>query len=260
MQSSSCSLSAAFPNTYKYTGKERDSESGLDNFGARYNASSMGRFMTPDWAAKPVTVPYAHFGNPQSLNLYSYVQNNPTTTGDPDGHCPSDNPNCKNVTVQAEVAEKPHVVQNETIKDINGKVVAKATGVEGQLVDTVKVNGTPTSGVQVTETNQNTDTRNGKPINSTLEEGKGTTNENGQFGDKIGMAQATDGSKATNNSIKQDYQNNVWTSTDKQTLTLTFTGGATCSATSTRTLTNAGGNGYTLTTTQPVVTTPQPPQ
>jgi hypothetical protein len=31
-------------------------------------------------------VPYANFGNPQSLNLYSYVENNPTTTGDPDGH------------------------------------------------------------------------------------------------------------------------------------------------------------------------------
>ena len=44
-------------------------------FGARYYGSRLGRFMTPDWAAKPVTVPYAHFGNPQSLNLYSYVQN-----------------------------------------------------------------------------------------------------------------------------------------------------------------------------------------
>jgi hypothetical protein len=43
--------------------------------------------MIPDWSEKAVTVPYAHFGNPQSLNLYSYVQNNPTTTGDPDGHC-----------------------------------------------------------------------------------------------------------------------------------------------------------------------------
>jgi hypothetical protein len=41
---------------------------------------------TPDWAAKPVTVPYANFGNPQSLNLYAYVENNPTTLGDPDGH------------------------------------------------------------------------------------------------------------------------------------------------------------------------------
>src|ERR1700733_3396903 len=71
---------------YKFTGKERDIESGLDEFGARYYGSSLGRFMTPDWAAQPVTVPYANFGNPQSLNLYNYVENKPTTTGDPDGH------------------------------------------------------------------------------------------------------------------------------------------------------------------------------
>ena len=69
-----------------FTGKERDAESSLDEFGARYYASSLGRFMTPDWAAKPIDVPYANFGNPQSLNLYSYVQNSPTTVGDPDGH------------------------------------------------------------------------------------------------------------------------------------------------------------------------------
>jgi RHS repeat-associated protein len=68
------------------TGKERDTESGNDYFGARYYGSSLGRFMTPDWAAKPTNVPYASFGNPQSLNLYSYVNNNPTTTRDPDGH------------------------------------------------------------------------------------------------------------------------------------------------------------------------------
>ncbi len=72
---------------YKFTGKERDSESGLDMFGARYYGSSLGRFMTPDWAAKPTAVPYAMFGNPQSLNLYSYVGNNPLMHADPDGHC-----------------------------------------------------------------------------------------------------------------------------------------------------------------------------
>jgi len=71
---------------YLFTGKERDSESGLDMFGARYYGSSLGRFMTPDWAAKPITVPYANFGNPQSLNLYSYVTNNPLTLLDDDGH------------------------------------------------------------------------------------------------------------------------------------------------------------------------------
>jgi RHS repeat-associated protein len=71
---------------YKFTGKERDTESGLDNFGARYFTSSMGRFMTPDWAARPTTVPYAVFGDPQSLNLYNYVRNDPVSRADPDGH------------------------------------------------------------------------------------------------------------------------------------------------------------------------------
>jgi RHS repeat-associated protein len=75
---------------YKFTGKERDPESGLDDFDARFYSSPFGRFMTPDWEAKPTDVPYANFGNPQSLNLYSYVQNNPTTMGDPDGHCLED--------------------------------------------------------------------------------------------------------------------------------------------------------------------------
>ncbi|WP_245632370.1 RHS repeat-associated core domain-containing protein [Edaphobacter aggregans] len=33
----------------RFTGKERDTESGLDYFGARYFASTSGRFMSPDW-------------------------------------------------------------------------------------------------------------------------------------------------------------------------------------------------------------------
>ncbi len=45
---------------YKFTGKERDSESGLDNFGARYDSSSMGRFMSPDGFYKD-----SHVGDPQ---------------------------------------------------------------------------------------------------------------------------------------------------------------------------------------------------
>lgn len=49
-------------------------------------AALMGTFMTPDWAAKPITVPYADFRNPQSLNLYTYVRNTPTTSFDADGH------------------------------------------------------------------------------------------------------------------------------------------------------------------------------
>jgi RHS repeat-associated protein len=74
-------------NHYKFTGKERDSESGLDYFGARYYSNGLGRFITPDWAAKATAVPYAEFADPQSLNLYSYVRNVPTTRYDPAGHC-----------------------------------------------------------------------------------------------------------------------------------------------------------------------------
>jgi RHS repeat-associated protein len=83
-----------------FTGKERDSESGLDMFGARYYASTMGRFMTPDWAARPTSVPYAVFGDPQSLNLYNYVRSDPVTRADADGHmtqyitCGSDSQHC----------------------------------------------------------------------------------------------------------------------------------------------------------------------
>jgi RHS repeat-associated protein len=66
--------------THKFTGKERDSESGLDYFGARYYASALGRFQIPD-------EPFAdqHTGNPQSWNLYSYVRNDPLGFTDPTG-------------------------------------------------------------------------------------------------------------------------------------------------------------------------------
>jgi hypothetical protein len=60
----SCALIACLS-----TGKERDSESGLDYFGARYYASNMGRWMSPDWADKPEAVPYSSLDNPFSLPL-----------------------------------------------------------------------------------------------------------------------------------------------------------------------------------------------
>ena len=73
-------ISGTDPNRYKFTGKERDSESGLDNFDFRYYGSSMGRFMSPDDDSAQ------HPGNPQSWNLYSYVENKPLNHVDPDGH------------------------------------------------------------------------------------------------------------------------------------------------------------------------------
>ena len=63
---------------YFFTGKERDSESGNDYFGARYYGSSMGRFLSPD----PMG---GHLEYPQSLNKYVYVMDNPLRFTDPTG-------------------------------------------------------------------------------------------------------------------------------------------------------------------------------
>ena len=56
----------------QFTGKERDTETGLDYFGARYVSGAQGRFTSPD-----VPLLDQHTGDPQSWNLYSYVRNNP---------------------------------------------------------------------------------------------------------------------------------------------------------------------------------------
>jgi len=80
-----CATTALFPPP-RFTGKERDAESGNDYFGARYYGSSMGRFMSPDWSAKEEPVPYAKLDNPQTLNLYAYMRNNPLAGVDADGH------------------------------------------------------------------------------------------------------------------------------------------------------------------------------
>ena len=42
--------------------------------------------MSPDWSDAPVPVPFATLSNPQTLNLYSYVGNNPLSVTDPFGH------------------------------------------------------------------------------------------------------------------------------------------------------------------------------
>jgi len=74
------------PQNYKFTGKERDPDLAVDYFGARFYKGDMARFYSPDWSATEEPVPYAKLDNPQTLNLYTYVANNPTTLRDPNGH------------------------------------------------------------------------------------------------------------------------------------------------------------------------------
>ena len=65
----------------QFTLKERDNETGLDYFGARYYGSTQGRFTSVD----PVFISARRMINPQIWNLYSYVGNNPLNATDPTG-------------------------------------------------------------------------------------------------------------------------------------------------------------------------------
>ena len=74
-------------NNYKFEGKERDTETGNDDFGARYYSWRFGRWLSADWSTVPAPVPYANLTNPQTLNLYAMVSDDPETFADLDGHC-----------------------------------------------------------------------------------------------------------------------------------------------------------------------------
>jgi RHS repeat-associated protein len=73
-----CSPAQRPKSIFEFTGKERDQETGLDYFGARYLSAAQGRFMTSD--PGPFII-----ADPQSWNRYSYVQNNPLKFTDPTG-------------------------------------------------------------------------------------------------------------------------------------------------------------------------------
>ena len=74
------------PQNYKFNGKERDPDMGVYDFGARFFQDGIARFYSPDWSATVEPVPYAKLNNPQSLNLYTYVLDNPLSFRDADGH------------------------------------------------------------------------------------------------------------------------------------------------------------------------------
>ena len=69
--------------SYGFTQKERDSESGLHYFDARYVTSTLGRFSCAD----PLTsqIPTGWLARPQRGNPYAYCANRPTVCVDPTG-------------------------------------------------------------------------------------------------------------------------------------------------------------------------------
>ncbi len=66
--------------TVRFTGKERDAETGLDYFEARYFSGAQGRFTSPDPEGAGATA-----YDPQSWNMYAYGRNNPLRYTDPTG-------------------------------------------------------------------------------------------------------------------------------------------------------------------------------
>jgi RHS repeat-associated protein len=99
------------PNFRQFTGKERDQETGLDYFGARYYGSALGRFTATD----PLMAS-AHVSNPQSWNRYTYALNNPLRFVDPDG---MDVPAACAQDKNCQIVVKVNVIYDQTVN--NGK-------------------------------------------------------------------------------------------------------------------------------------------
>ena len=138
-----CSGPGVDVSRHHFTGKERDSESGLDMMGARYYGSTMGRFMSPD----PSGLVFASLANPQSLNLYSYAQNNPLIYTDPTGL------DCAYLNDSGTAIEQGGLDQHSSAGECG-----KTGGywVDGSMTD-AKINANAGT-VQLTGTNDGTDT------------------------------------------------------------------------------------------------------
>jgi len=249
------------------TGKEHDQESGNDYFGARYYASSMGRFMSPDWSAKVMPVPYATMGDPQSLNLYAYVQNNPLSRIDADGHkgrCGGPGQpacTCADVEVKAKTTSDPKYIKTNPI-DRKGTILA---GVAGEVTYTVKVDKKTPSEIQAHESNNITEKENGVPKPVQVYQ---TTNnsDNGKIPDTVGPVMPSTGTASDLKNVDNEYSANKWEMTAQHSMSLiisgpNISGTLTCNTYSINTVTNIGSNGslqpnYSLTPTQPVVSAP----
>ena len=132
------------PSPMHFTGKERDSESNLDNFGARYFVSSMGLFMSPDKLA-------GHTQDPQTLNRYLYVRDNPLSLTDPTGL--DFYLSCQQASATCQKDAGGNLVQGTTTTDANGNSTFNATVVTSASLQDPNSGNTATvneNGIQIT--------------------------------------------------------------------------------------------------------------
>jgi RHS repeat-associated protein len=119
------------PNNRGFIGKEKDTETGLTYFGARYYDEAQARFTTVD-PVGPVNIwtgetDYAYLANPQMLNRYVYGLNNPYRYVDPDGRDPG-----SLATGETEEVTRCHVnPHNDPVENFYGGVI-----VSGGLIGT----------------------------------------------------------------------------------------------------------------------------
>ncbi|MGA7694173.1 MAG: RHS repeat-associated core domain-containing protein [Candidatus Sulfotelmatobacter sp.] len=148
-------------NHYKFTGKERDAESGLDNFEARYLGSSLGRFMSPDPMGGDTK-------DPQSLNRYAYVRNNPLKLTDPTGL--NFNPGCSGPDTATCQGGLQGTTTTTTTTDANGNQTTTSTFTATEISNDKNGNLVDQSGNQYSGTFDGTNvsfTQNGSTQSST---------------------------------------------------------------------------------------------
>src|SRR5581483_9860787 len=154
--------SCATANNYKFEGKERDAETQNDDFGARYYTWRFGRWLSADWSNVPAPVPYANLTNPQTLNLYSMVSDDPESFADLDGHtCP---PDCASQEQATDLGKSPNTGPGgsnnpanapglDTIQKDFGQIAHAEGGKVSSFYDTTEISTTTSAGfLQVNST------------------------------------------------------------------------------------------------------------
>ena len=242
----------------QFTAKERDIETGLDYFGARYYGSLLARFTSAD----PL-IASGRVSLPQSWNRYSYVLNNPLKLVDRYGLVDDDpqdpkkkkDPQAAQPTATESPLPKVTVATSKDPRATNGTEPRAnipledgtyATGVVAPLTVTVtNQSGNPLQGLTITETNRLIEAEPAldfKENPSTV-----TTDANGSFTDIVFGNAALTPNKVSGQEATQIVQNQIESRVKvvtEQTLTISAPNqGVIATAVYQRTITNLDENG-----------------